>query len=224
PMGVLFGFLGRLAAGGVVAALSRTAVALAALVVAVSVTVGVGVMIRSFRSTVVRWLDASLQADLYVTAPGRGGGFGGPTLDPALADRAAALPGVARVDRIRRAEVPSPTGPVRLVAVARDVLRKEGGGLLLRRGDPAAVGPAFARGAVLVSEPFSRRRGVDVGSTLVLRTAAGLRPFLVAGVYYDYASDQGLVMMSRRTYLAAFRDPGLSGFSLTLVPRADADP
>src|SRR4029078_13552902 len=30
-------------------------------------------------------------------------------------------------------------------------------------------------------------------------------------------------MMSRRTYLQAFRDPGLSGFSLTLSPEADAD-
>ncbi|HZF13983.1 MAG TPA: FtsX-like permease family protein, partial [Thermoanaerobaculia bacterium] len=226
PMGALFGFLGRLAAGGVVAALSRTAVALAALVVAVSVTVGVGVMIASFRSTVVRWLDASLSADLYVTAPGRGGGFAGPTLDPGLADRAAALPGVARVDRIRRAEILSPTGPVRLIAVDRDVLHPGGehsGGLLLRRGDPAAVGPAFTRGAVIVSEPFSRRRGVDVGSILLLRTAAGLRSFRVAGVYYDYASDQGLVMMARRTYLAAFGDRGLSGFSLTLAPGADAD-
>jgi putative ABC transport system permease protein len=64
---------------------------------------------------------------------------------------------------------------------------------------------------------------VDVGATLVLRTLAGPRPFRVAGVYYDYASDQGLVMMSRRTYLAAFGDPGLSGFSLTLSPGADAD-
>src|SRR5262249_58215575 len=45
----------------------------------------------------------------------------------------------------------------------------------------------------------------------------------VGGVCYDYAPDQGLVIMSRRTYPAAFRDPGLSGFSLTLVPGADAD-
>jgi putative ABC transport system permease protein len=214
PMGALFGFLGRLAAGGVVASLSRTAVAIAALVVAVSVTVGVGVMIRSFRSTVVRWLDASLQADLYVTAPGRGGGFAGPNLDPALADHAALLPGVARVDRIRRAELPSPTGPIRIVALDRNPSR---GGILLRQGDPARVWPAFAAGAVIVSEPFARRHSVGVGSTLQLRTAAGLRPFRIAGVYYDYASDQGLVMMSRRTYVSAFRDPGLTGFSVTLA-------
>jgi putative ABC transport system permease protein len=224
PMGALFGFLGRLAAGGVVASLSRTAVAIAALVVAVSVTVGVGVMIHSFRGTVVRWLDSSLQADLYVTSPGRGGGFAGTTLDPALADRAAALPGVVRVDRIRRAEVYSSIraegGSLRMVAIDRDPRRR---GILLREGDPAKVWPAFQRGEVIVSEPFARRYSVGVGSVLSLRTATGPRPFPIAGIYYDYASDQGLVMMSHAAYLAAFHDPGLTGFSVTLAPTADAD-
>jgi putative ABC transport system permease protein len=227
PMGALFGFLGRLAAGGVIASLSRTAVAIAALVVAVSVTVGVGVMIQSFRATVVRWLDSSLQADLYVTAPGRGGGFAGTTLDPALADRAATLPGVARVDRIRRAElysgIGSQRGPVRLVAIDRDPRRR---GILLREGDPAKVWSAFQRGEVIVSEPFARRYSVGVGSVLPLRTATGPRPFRIAGIYYDYASDQGLVMMSHAAYVAAFHDPGLTGFSITLAPpphAADAD-
>ncbi|HET9225721.1 MAG TPA: FtsX-like permease family protein, partial [Thermoanaerobaculia bacterium] len=47
-MGALFGILGRMAAGGVMASLSRTAVAIAALVIAVSATIGIGVMIDSF--------------------------------------------------------------------------------------------------------------------------------------------------------------------------------
>ncbi len=45
---------------GVRASLSRTAVALAALMVAVATTVGVGLMVGSFRGTVVAWLEASL--------------------------------------------------------------------------------------------------------------------------------------------------------------------
>jgi len=76
---------------------------------------------------------------------------------------------------------------------------------------------------VIVSEPFARRRSAGVGATLLLRTASGPRPFRIAGIYYDYASDQGLVMMSHQAYIAAFRDPGLTGFSLTLSPETDAD-
>ena len=46
----LFGVLGRMAPRSVTGALSRTTVAIAALMVAVSVTIGVGLMVSSFRT------------------------------------------------------------------------------------------------------------------------------------------------------------------------------
>jgi putative ABC transport system permease protein len=211
-----------MAANGVVASLSRTAVAIAALVVAVSVTVGVGVMIASFRQTVVRWLEMSLQADVFVSAPTRAGGFRGAAIDPEVARRAAALAGVERVNSIRRVEIPSPAGPVRLVVIGTDAIGVHA--FELKDGRPGEAWPAFQDGgAVLVSEPFAHRTGVGRGSTLRLRTERGDRDFPVAGVYYDYASDRGIVLMSRRTYLRGWNDPKLSGFSLDLAPGADPD-
>ncbi|MGH7279550.1 MAG: ABC transporter permease, partial [Candidatus Rokuibacteriota bacterium] len=47
-----FGMLGRLATRGIVAALSRTSVAVAALTIAVAAAIGVGVMVASFREAV----------------------------------------------------------------------------------------------------------------------------------------------------------------------------
>jgi putative ABC transport system permease protein len=222
PMGALFGVLGRLAAGGVVASLSRTAVAIAALVIAVSVTVGIGVMIDSFRQTVSRWLEASLRADLYVAPPTRGGGFSGAFLAPETAAKAAAIPGVGGVSLLRRVQIPSPAGPVRLIVLGTD--RAGLDSFELKTGDPRQAWPAFQRGeAVMVSEPFARRRNVGVGSTLSLRTARGDRVFRVAGIFYDYASDQGLVLISRPTYLRLWGDPALSGISIRLAPGADAE-
>jgi putative ABC transport system permease protein len=218
PMGALFGVLGRLAARGVTASLSRTGVAIAALVVAVSVTVGIGVMIASFRLTVVRWLEGSLRADVYVAAPARAGAPRGATLEPDLARRAAALPGVERVDVMRRVEVPAPGGPVRLLALGSD--RRGFDAFELRQGDPRRAWEAFARGGVLVSEPFWRRTGIGAGGEVLLATSLGRRRLPVAGVFYDYASDRGVVLMSRATYLRLFGDPALSGFSLILAPGA----
>jgi putative ABC transport system permease protein len=43
------------------------------------------------------------------------------------------------------------------------------------------------------------------------------------GVFYDYASDQGVVLMSRTTYLRHWSDPMISGFALDLAPGADPD-
>src|SRR5947209_8291745 len=223
PLGSLLGVMGKMAANGVVASLSRTAVAIAALVIAVSVTVGVGVMIASFRQTVVRWLEMSLQADVFVSAPSRAGGFSGAAIDPEVARRAAALAGVAQVNSIRRVEIPSPSGPVRLVAIGTTAtgIRRS---FELKDGRPAEAWPAFQDGgAVLVSEPFAHRTGVGRGATVRLRTERGDRDFPVAGVYYDYASDRGIVLMSRRTYLRWWNDPALSGFSLYLAPGADVD-
>lgn len=223
PMGAAFGILGRMATGGVVASLSRTAVAIAALVIAVSVTVGVGVMIDSFRRTVVRWLEMSLQADVYASVPSSGGGFTGGALPPEVAERAAAIPGVIRANLLRRVELPSPAGPVRIVAIGTEVpnLRSS---FELKEGDPDTAWTAFENdGAVVVSEPFSHRTGIGLGDEIRLRTNRGERAFPVVGVYYDYASDRGIVVMSRRTYLREWGDPSLSGFSLDLTPTADVD-
>ncbi|HEY0554710.1 MAG TPA: FtsX-like permease family protein [Thermoanaerobaculia bacterium] len=223
PLGAALGILGRMAAGGVVASLSRTAVAIAALVIAVSVTVGIGVMIDSFRQTVVRWLEMTLQSDVYVTVASRAGGFSGTDLDPAVAAQALAQPGVAGGHTIRRVELPSASGPIRIVAIGageRGLART----FELKEGRPAEAWPAFqTRDAVLVSEPYASRTGVGAGSHLRLRTARGDRDFQVMGVYYDYASDQGVVLMSRATYLRHWNDPFLTGFALDLAPGADPD-
>ena len=77
----------------------------------------------------------------------------------------------------------------------------------LKEGQPAEAWPAFQTGdAVLVSEPFASRTGLGTGATIRLRTERGDRDFRVVGVYYDYASDQGVVLMSRATYLRHWND------------------
>lgn len=218
--GRLFGVLGRMAAGGVVAALSRTGVAVAALTVAVAVTVGVGTMIASFRDTVADWLDASLGADLYLTAPGGAGGFSGAALDRALVERLAAVPGVVRVDTIRRVEIASAEGLLRLVAIdARATARPR---FEFRQGDPATAWPAFVAGrGVLISEPYAYRTRLGVGDPVRLRTDRGERELPVVAVVTSYASDSGLVYLARAAYEALFDDRRVSGASVTAAPGAD---
>ena len=103
----------------------------------------------------------TLQSDVYVSVPSRAGGFGGVDLDPAVARQAMALPGVAGGHTIRRVQLPSPTGPIRLVVIGRDGERSLARTFELKEGRPAEAWPAFQTGdAVLVSEPFASRTGV----------------------------------------------------------------
>ena len=212
------GPLGRLATRGTVAALSRTSVAMAALTIAVAAAIGVGVMIASFRAAVTSWLEGTLGADVYVSAPSLVGNRPDATLDPALAARLAATPGVARAATSRGVLVPGERGSVQVVALDVDPARpprwrfREGG-----------AGPMWAGDAVIVSEPYANRHGSRAGSTVRLRTDRGERAFRVAGVFYDYGSSAGVVLMSRRTYGQAWDDRRISGLALDAAPGVDVD-
>ena len=221
PAGRAFGLLGRMAARGIVAALSRTGVATAALMIAVSATIGVGIMIASFREAVVDWLDGSLQADIYVAPPSLIGSRPDATLDPALVRRLAATPGVAGASTSRGGVVRGAAGSVRIVALGLETGRAPG--FKFREGRREAVWPAFDTGAVIVSEPFAYRHGVRAGGTVRLRTDRGERDFPVAGVFYDYGSSAGTVVMSRRTYDRFWDDPAVSALALYVAPGVDVE-
>ena len=214
------GVLAPLAARGVVAGLSRTGVAVAALMVAVAATVGVGVMVDSFRRSVSAWLEQTLRADLYVSAPSTVASRGSVTLDPALVRRIAAVPGVEAISTARQREVASTLGPVRLSAYA--LVPASHAGFRFLDGDPEKVWPAFEHGGgVLVSESFAYRHRVGRGTWLTLMTDQGERPFEVAGVYRDYGSDQGVVAVSRRTHDQYWSDAGVAALGVYAAPGVD---
>jgi putative ABC transport system permease protein len=217
-----FGTLGRLATRGIVASLSRTAVAIAALMIAVSAAIGVGIMIASFREAVVSWLEGTLRADVYVSAPSLVGNRPDATLEPALVARLAAAPGVARAGTSRSVLVPGPGGPVQVVALDVDPARpprwrfRDGGADAIWAGDRDD-----ATGGVIVSEPYANRHGARLGAAVRLHTDRGDHGFRVDGVFYDYGSSAGVVVMSRRTYDRFWDDRRVSGVAIEAAPGAD---
>lgn len=239
PLGLLFGVIGKMAPRAVVNAISRTAIAVASLMIAVSVIIGLQSMIGSFRVTVETWLDASLIADVYVSPPSAGSGAfnASGSIDPRLAAEFGAVPGVAEVVTLRRV-------PAEFVVGARDGASGE---TAWRQASLLAVDSSLERQAavfvwaardpsrlwlemqgkdeVQVSEPFANRHGIAPNgpkSVITLRTDEGPRSFRVVGVYYDYGSDQGVILMRRDLYDRYWRDSGISSLALHLA--ADVQP
>ena len=211
--GAAFGLLGRMATRGVTASLSRTAVAMAALMIAVSASVGVGIMIDSFRSSVVRWLETSLQADVYVSAPSLVSSRADATLAPELVERLSAVPGVAAMGTQRTVRVQSKEGPVQLIvlSMASHAYRA----LALKEGDRATLWRRFGEGeVVLVSEPFAYHRRLTIGDRVSLRTDTGERNFPIGGIVYDYGSSAGIVLMGRQAYERSWTDRGISSLGI----------
>ena len=221
PMGALLGPLGRIAARGVSASLSRTAVAVAALMIAVAMVIGVGVMIGSFRGTVTRWLDTVLVADLYVTAPSPGRAPTAFTLTADARARLEAIDGVRRVGTQRHLELPA-AGGGRTRLVVHEIDTRVHSAFPLLGGDEDTTWTAFARGdAVLISEPYAYRHGLGRGDTIELLTDRGARDFRVAGVYTDYAAEEGLVVLDRATYERYWDDRALTSLTIYLLAGAD---
>ena len=220
-LGRVAGTLGVMASRGVGSSLSRTAPAVAALVVAVSVTVGLGVMIQSFRGTLTRWLDGTLRADVYVSLPGPTASRASGTLWPEVVADFVSHPQVAGHSTYRGIDLVREGEAFRLVALALDPRGESAFDFL--DGDPGEILDAFRGGeGVLASEPYVFSRGLERGDSVRLTTQEGEESLPIVGVFYDYGSEQGTVMMSRVLYDRLFDDPGITSLGLFLTEGADS--
>lgn len=219
----LGGVIGRMAPRSVVGSLSRTAIAIAALMVAVSVTIGVSLMVSSFRTTVVTWLAQTVVGDVYISPPSAVTVANTGALDPAAEQLVRTWPGVVRVDTLRAVTVDAEGGPVQLAAVDNPAIGTERV-FLATDLSPTEIWPAMQAGAVLISEPFANRLKLPRhNNQITLQTVEGPRTFPVAGIYYDYTSSQGTVMMALSQYRTLWQDATTTGLALRLADGVDAD-
>lgn len=219
--GRLLGALGRLAPRDIVRSLSRTSVAIAALMTAVSVIVGVAIMVGSFRGTVIQWLDQTLQADIYISPPGATANRVAGALDPVVVAAVRSWPGVARAvtSHAVQVELPQFGRLVQLVAVDGDVSRGNRPYAWVRNdlGDPWAA--LEAGEGVIISEALALKENLPTPPPpLTLPTAGGPRDFPVLAVFYDYSSDQGTVFIDNDLYAALWDDPSVSAVGLIVAP------
>lgn len=215
--------LGRMAPREVVNSISRTSIAVAALMVAVAVTIGVSLMVGSFRATVVTWLDQILHGDIYVSVPGASVNQPAYALDPRVIPILENWEGVARVDVLQTAQVDSPNGPIQISANnnPNDGMEQ----IYVSSEYPVAeIWGAVQGGSVLVSEPLANRLNLPRHQAeLSLYTDRGLHTFPVAGIYYDYASTQGNAILDLDVYRQYWDDPEVSAAAILLDTGMDPE-
>ena len=205
--------LTRLSIRGISAGLSRTGLAVAALTIAVATTLGVGIMISSFRITVSDWLEQTLNSDVYVTIPGSASAHAGAGLPEALIAQLEQHPDVNYSWGNRVLMATTDTGPVRLMAIEYDP--RHGRGFNLKAGDPDQARAAFAAGqGLLISEPYAYHQQLTVGDPVTFMTPKGPAAIKVLGIFIDYTSDSGLVLMPIQQYQRLWQDETISSLGL----------
>ncbi|SMO45865.1 FtsX-like permease family protein [Gracilimonas mengyeensis] len=211
-LGKLTGLIGKMSVRGVVTELSRTSVAIAALAVAIAATVGVGVMVDSFRTTVVSWLEAQLQADIYIQPPSSVTRQADATLQPMLVDLLKKTEGVSESSTVRSVDVRTNNGFDNLVAISQGPTAKQAYQLKVSGTD---FWQRYTQeNIVMVSEVYTYRNNMGLGDTLRIETDAGTQPFVIQAINFDYASDIGTITISREIYNKYFDDNAISGLAL----------
>jgi len=193
----------------------QAGVSLAAIVASVSLMVSMAIMVASFRQSLDEWLERMLPADLYVRAgPGSDTAF----LSPADQRTIAALPGARRVEFLRSQRlIVAPDRPplallARVVEAEGRVPPLLGAAHPLKPGDPPAA---------WVSEVASDIYGWKPGAVIELPLGGRNARFTVAGIWRDYARQQGAVLIERYEYLRHTGDAYANDAALWLAPGAD---
>jgi len=195
----------------------QAGVSLATLVASVSLMVSMAIMVASFRQSLEDWLERVLPADVYLRAALAGdSAFLGQDDQHAIAT----LPGVRRVDFLRVQSLLLEAGRPRVAMLARD----------LDRADPARHLPLVDEKVlekppneplVWVSEAMVDLYGYAVGQEIALPLAGQRYFFTVAGVWRDYARQQGAVVIDRAVYTRLTGDTTANDAAVWLAAGAD---
>jgi len=206
------------------ARLQTTSFAIAALGVAVSMLVAITLLVGSFRETVSTWVDVTLQADVYITTSSWARAGREATIDSSLVERCERMPEVRAVDVLRQFFAQTQDG--RRIRVAGVRIGIEGGEqrFPLLAGDPEeALRRVENDGAVIVTEPLARKAGLWVGDTLKVHSTKGLIAMPIAGVSYDYSSEEGAAGMDLRFLEERFGPGPINNLALYLTPGVDVE-
>jgi putative ABC transport system permease protein len=212
----LFGVEGKLASRYIQDSMARTVITIAALMTALSMLISISIMILSFRKTVDLWVEQSINGDVFIF-PGAYSLTGYSALLPLEVSRVLpSLPGVKAVDSFRALEAEYRGQPTIIAAVDGQVFLNMKV-IRFTEGNPTDILQQFASGqAVLVTESFSLRHQVKAGDRIRLNTPNGEQDFLISGVFYDYSTDWGMVLIEKRLFQSLWNDETLHSAGIYL--------
>jgi putative ABC transport system permease protein len=218
-----FGLLPAIAARNIRASMSRTGVALAALAVALSMSVAMGTMVTAFRGQMVGWIEETVVADVYISPATAVISRADARLSDELADQLSQRPGVRAIDTLRGLEIDADGVLTFCAGVQLGIYRLRTLPEVIDGPDPAEFLARIEEGQAGITESLARKIGKGPGDTVQLSHGDIAGTFTVAGVYRDYSSDRGAVVLDRGAFEELFGRRRPNGIALYLDPSVDVD-
>jgi putative ABC transport system permease protein len=167
------------------------------------------------------WLDQTVKADVIVAPPTWLGSGPAGVLPGSVVRRLEGIAGVDAVDSYRDLRMEFRDRPIALVA--RDMLmHARHSRYLFLEGDSSAIlTHALDNDEVIISETFANQFGLAQGQLMTLPSPRGPLEVRIAGVFYDYATDGGKVVMDRTLFERFWQDRHVTVVPLYVAPGAD---
>lgn len=192
-----------LAASSLYAARERTALAASAICLSTALAIAMTIMISSFRQTINDWTEQATLSDIWIRPLATASGVPAGTLDTFLVDLAMKEFGKENVDPFYRSSVYIDGQKVSLGAGVFHPVRTLRGGVPFMDGRASkdVFQTAYENKAVIVNESFMRRFGYQRGDTVTMQVQDQIIERNIEGVFYDYSSHQGTIIMNRDDFL-----------------------
>jgi putative ABC transport system permease protein len=185
--------------------------------------VSLAIMIGSFRKTVMVWIDQTLKADLWVQTAARAQGSSLARMPATIVSEIAKLPNVIAVDGFVEHAITYNGDPTNIAGADLNVVAQYGHLIFTNGEDGRQICGSLGPNDAIVTEAFAIRKHVHKGDQLQLSTPTGAVNLNVRGIYYDYASDLGYIVVPRASYARIFNDDKLSSCVVYIKPEAKPD-
>jgi putative ABC transport system permease protein len=194
---------------------SRSVSAVTALMISAGLFISIDLMVTSFSGSLKSWLEEVLKADIYLSRDeNSNGSISGITSEMAI--QLESLPGVTYVDTARTVVSEYNGRPFQVTGVSFDILRTQRRLHLIH--NEIETGQIDIP-HVFVSEPFARWHRVKEGDVLKLFNES--QKLFVEGVYRDYSTENGVVLVEDSLFRDMFRGIPISSASLYLRQGTD---
>ncbi len=196
--------------------LSRNAVAIAALTVAISLYLSLDIAINSFRNTVEDWLSASLFADIYISTPKQVSHRNHLVLNNKVVQftKSFQSQNIIGISEYHLRDVIGEYGSTRVASINSLPIVKNS---FTFKESTEDIWNKFDKGeGIIASAPYAYKHKIKCNDKVKLQTDKGLQTFTILGIFSDYSSDQGLLMMHQDLYRSLWEDPNLSSLGIFL--------
>ncbi len=183
---------------------------------ALAMLVSISIMILSFRRTVEIWIGQAITADIILTPAGFAVSGWDAYLPSEVIDYSRKHKDAEAMDLIRVSEIEYKGRPVLLWAALTPVLFHQNR-LTFVRGDETRIIERVTQGSeLIVSETFSLKFGVKEGENLFLQTPRGPKTFRIAAVFFDYTTENGMIIIDLDVYRRIWNDLRINRVALFL--------